>query len=326
MKMSTGTPITKNIIHVGKKYVPIEDGSKVYFHFQTWKLGKDRILIDDSRKMGKKEPMVLVIGHKFKLECWETIIKMMAIGEVASFHVKKELVYSYPFVSKTLREMGQEQRIKHSCTMTLHTEGIGYADLDGLINQPCDLEFVIELLKVENSSEYEKELWQMSTEEKFNMIPELKKKGNMLYGQKLFDEAEKAYTEALSILEQMMLRERKCDNEWITLNKIKIPILLNYAQCKLIKEEYYSVIEHCNTILQHDKDNEKALYRRAKAHTGAWNPDAAEEDFRRLKKLNPAMTAICDKELEYLKKLRHEKTEQDRDALKNLFGTEIAAS
>lgn len=54
-------------------------------------------------------------------------------------------------------------------------------------------------------------------------------------------------------MEVFIFRERKCDNEWITLNKIKIPILLNYAQCKLIKEEYYSVIEHCNTILQHDK-------------------------------------------------------------------------
>lgn len=27
--------------------------------------------------------------------------------------------------------------------MTLHTEGIGYPDLDDLINNPCDLEFII---------------------------------------------------------------------------------------------------------------------------------------------------------------------------------------
>lgn len=102
------------------------------------------MLIDDSKKIGKKEPMVLVIGHKFKLEVWESIIKMMAVKEVASFRVKKELVYSYPFVSKTLRELGQDaSKIKHSCTMTLHTEGIGYADLDELISKPCDLEFII---------------------------------------------------------------------------------------------------------------------------------------------------------------------------------------
>lgn len=64
---------------------------QAHFHFQTYKVGKERVLIDDSRKIGKKEPMVLVIGHKFKLEVWETIVKMMAVGEVASFQVKKEV-------------------------------------------------------------------------------------------------------------------------------------------------------------------------------------------------------------------------------------------
>lgn len=59
-----------------------------------------------------------------------------------------QLVYSYPFVSKTLRELGQEQKIKHTCTMTLHTEGIGYADLDDLISHPCDLEFIIGMYSI----------------------------------------------------------------------------------------------------------------------------------------------------------------------------------
>lgn len=55
-----------------------------------------------------------------------------------------QLVYSYPFVSKTLRDLGKENHtIKHSCTMTLQTEGIGYDDLDELISNPCDLEFII---------------------------------------------------------------------------------------------------------------------------------------------------------------------------------------
>lgn len=119
--------------------------------------------------------MVLVIGHKFKLEVWENIVKLMAVGEVASFRVKKEvrisffnlslfpcyrtylkayllnicifsfqLVFSYPFVSKTLRDLGKDQsKLKHSCTMTLQTEGIGYSDLDQLMREPCDLEFII---------------------------------------------------------------------------------------------------------------------------------------------------------------------------------------
>ncbi|XP_045498476.1 AH receptor-interacting protein [Colias croceus] len=313
-------PIVKSIIHAGQKYIPIVDGSKAHFHFQTWKLGPERTLIDDSRKIGKKEPMMLVIGHKFKLEVWESIIKMMAVGEVASFTVQKELVYSYPFVSKTLRELGQEQhKIKHSCTMTLHTEGIGYQDLDDLISNPCDLEFIIELLKVETSDQYEKELWQLNIEERLKLIPELKERGNKLYAEKQYNDAEDAYRQALGILEQLMIRERKSDEEWIALNKLKLPILLNYAQCKLLKDDYYSVIEHCSTVLEYDKDNEKALYRRARAHVGAWNPDEAEDDFKHLKALNPSLAVAIDKELDNIRWLRKEKAEQEKTAMRKLF-------
>ncbi|XP_053610021.1 aryl-hydrocarbon-interacting protein-like 1 [Plodia interpunctella] len=319
--MSSEAPVIKNVIHSGQKYIPIAEGSKAHFHFQTWKkIGTERILVDDSKKIGKKEPMVLVIGHKFKLEVWETIVKMMAVGEVASFLVKKELVYSYPFVSKTLRDLGKETHtIKHSCTMTLHTEGIGYPDLDELISNPCDLEFIIELLKVESSNEYEKEVWQLNIQERLDLIPTLKEKGNKLYGEKKYNEAEDAYSQAIAMLEQLMVRERKTDDEWVNLNKIKIPILLNYAQCKLIKGDFYPVIEHCSTVLQYDPDNEKALFRRAKAHIGAWNPDQAEEDFKHLKTLNPAMKASVDKELDNIRKLKAEKAEKDRDALIKLF-------
>ncbi|XP_075978222.1 AH receptor-interacting protein-like [Anticarsia gemmatalis] len=325
--MTQPAPIVKKLIHAGQKYIPIANGSKVHFHFQTWLLGKERVLLDDSRHIGKKEPMVLVIGHKFKLEVWETIVKMMSVGEVSSFQVKKELVFSYPFISKTLRELGQDpHKVKHSCTMTLQTEGLGHTDLDHLMKNPCDLEFIIEVLKVERSDEYEKELWQLNAQERTDLIPSLREKGNKLYAQKKYSEAEDAYGQALGICEQLMIRERKGDEEWDVLNKIKLPILLNYAQCKLIKGEYYVVIEHCNTVLEYDQDNEKALYRRAKAHIGAWNPGLAEEDFKKLKSLNPSMSTTIDKELENIKKLLKDKEDKDKNALKNMFGNSNGAT
>lgn len=45
-------------------------------------------------------------------------------------------------------------------------------------------------------------------------------------------------------------REKPNDEEWLSLNRMKIPLLLNYAQCKLINKEFYSVIEHCTTVLK----------------------------------------------------------------------------
>lgn len=43
-------------------------------------------------------------------------------------------------------------------------------------------------------------------------------------------------------------REKPHDTEWLELIKIKIPLLLNYVQCKLIKKDYYAVIEHCTEV------------------------------------------------------------------------------
>lgn len=57
-----------------------------------------------------------------------------------------QLVTPYPFVSKTLREVGKpvsEKRNTHCCGAILQNEGIGYEDLNELMRNPEDLEFTI---------------------------------------------------------------------------------------------------------------------------------------------------------------------------------------
>lgn len=95
-------------------------------------------------------------------------------------------------------------------------------------------------------------------------------------------------------------RERPNDDEWLELIKIKMPILLNYAQCKLLDKDYYAVIEHCTEVLKHDPDNVKALYRRAKGHMGAWMPDEAKQDFTRCAVLDEALATSVQKDLKQL--------------------------
>lgn len=46
----------------------------------------------------------------------------------------------------------------------------------------------------------------MDANERLEMIPVLKDKGNKLYGEKKYKEAEAAYTQALGMLEQLMIR------------------------------------------------------------------------------------------------------------------------
>lgn len=47
-------------------------------------------------------------------------------------------------------------------------------------------------------------------------------------------------------------------------------------------------------------DNVKALYRRAKGHVGAWNPDEARKDFQKCSKLDKSLTRIVNRDLEQL--------------------------
>ncbi|XP_015122721.1 AH receptor-interacting protein [Diachasma alloeum] len=310
--------IVKNLLHVGNKKVDFVPGSKVFFHFRTMKL--DGTVIDDSKKMGR--PMELVLGKKFKLEVWEAIVQKMALNEVSKFTVDKSLVSSYPFVSKTLREVGKSQSQKintHCCGVTLQNEGIGYPDLNELIKNSEDLEFILELVEVVPPTEYEQESWQMTEDEKLKNVPLLKEKGNEKFRMQNYEEAANNYAMAIGMLEQLMLSEKPHDEEWKTLNQMKVPLLLNFAQCKLFNKEYYAVIEHCSAVLGIEPDNVKALYRRGKAHIGAWNEKEALEDLEKVAELDPTLKSAVEKEIQsFLSAIKDEEFEQKK-SLSQMF-------
>ena len=66
-------------------------------------------------------------------------------------------------------------------------------------------------------------------------------------------------------------------------------------------------------------DNVKALFRRAKAHVGAWNPQEAQEDFNKVMTLDPSLSTAVQKELKNLEELKKQKDSEDRNKLKGLF-------
>lgn len=60
----------------------------------------------------------------------------------------------------------------------------------------------------------------------------------------------------------------------------------------------------------------KALFRRAKANVGAWNPVEARIDFQRVMELDPALTNAVRKELKMLEDLEKQKNEEDKVRLR----------
>ncbi|RZC22685.1 TPR 11 domain containing protein [Asbolus verrucosus] len=158
------------------------------------------------------------------------------------------------------------------------------------------MELVIELVKVEQPENYEKESWQMYEEEKLKEVPHLKELGNEEFKKKQYQKAS-SYAKAIGIIEQLMIKEKPHEEEWNELDKMKVPLLLNFAQCKLSQGDYYPVVEHCTTAIKTEPDNIKAYFRRAKAHVGAWNTKEAFEDLKKATELDPSLATAVKKEM-----------------------------
>jgi AH receptor-interacting protein len=246
------------------------------------------------------------------------------------------LLFDYPVVSKQLRDFykyrpdcdkdckhdhGKNDQRHHCCGFNLIEHGVGHSDLDALLKNPQPLDFIFEIVKVDQPGEYVKDLWSLSEEERIKMIPLLKEQGNELFKSKLYKEASKKYQTALGFFEQLMLKEKPNDIEWNELNEQKIPILLNFCLCKFNLGEFYECIEHTNTILDTQPNNVKAIFRRAKAYSAIWNLEEARNDFKKCKELDPSLEKEVNSQLELLKKIEEKSIKEEKEKYRGkLFG------
>jgi AH receptor-interacting protein len=328
--------IQKSLIYAGTEPIQYLDGTKVFFHFKTL-IKDDGTLLDDSKVYDEKKPMELVIGKKFKLEVWERAIKTMWLNEVARFTVIKDLLYDYPIAAKQLRDYYKRSNSKlfeekqsqnhhhdhnhqhqshHCCGFNLIEHGVGYSDLDKLLKSPCDLEFIFQIVRVELPGEYKKDSWLLNDKEQTDMIPILKQEGNELFKEKNYEQAARKYEEALNYLEQLMLKEKPKDVDWLKLNQQKLPILLNYSMCKYNLADYYSCIEHTNTILEYEPENVKALFRRAKANVAVWNLNEARQDLKKCSQIDSSVQSEVDNLLNYINRVESKKQKEERELFK----------
>ncbi|XP_054649858.1 aryl-hydrocarbon-interacting protein-like 1 isoform X1 [Dunckerocampus dactyliophorus] len=316
--------IKKNIQHGGTGQIPkFITGAKVTFHFRTMLCDDERTVIDDSKVVGT--PMEIVIGNMFKLDIWETLLASMRIGEVAEFWCDTIHTGIYPLVSKSMRRIaeGKDPVDWHirTCGMAnmfaYHT--LGYEDLDELMKEPKPLFFVLELIQVLQPSEYNRESWALSDQERLKVVPVLHGQGNHLYKQGRYQEATLKYKEAIICVKNVQTKEKAWEAPWLKLEKMAHTLTLNYCQCLLRMEEYYEVIEHTSDIINQHPGVTKAFYLRGKAHVEVWNEAEARQDFSRVLDLEPGMKKTVRKELAVLNMRMEEKNQEDRVKYKGMF-------
>uniref|UniRef100_A0A671SLI7 Aryl hydrocarbon receptor interacting protein like 2 n=1 Tax=Sinocyclocheilus anshuiensis TaxID=1608454 RepID=A0A671SLI7_9TELE len=279
--------VIKKILHGGQGPLPhFPKGTNVRCIYGPGKrflldVCKDGTVIDDSHK--NKHPTEIVVDKMFKMEVWEVLLTSMRIGEVAEF-------WCDAIVS----------RAKNTCGMgnLFHYHSTGFPELDELMRTPPPLIFIMELISVGDPFSYQRESWMMEKDEKLKVVPSLHILGNALVKQGQFCEAAEKYQEAVVLLRtvQSKVKEKQNDMEVIR-GLLIIPLVLNYCQCMLELEEYYEVIEHTTELLDKHKDNLKAVYQWARAHSALCKEDEAHRDFNRVLQLDPKFKPIIQQEI-----------------------------
>ena len=120
----------------------------------------------------------------------------------------------------------------------------------------------------------------------FSHIIVLKKEADNYFKTKKFNAAINFYNLALAKIEEIFsnpnfIRDNN-NNSKILIYKISIPIYLNLAMCYLNLNNNEKCIEECNKVLEIDKNNKIALFRKAKALI---NDDKKEESWKVLQNI-----------------------------------------
>ena len=212
-----------------------------------------------------------------------------------------------------------DTHVGHQCGFSALSHGLGYPDLDAYLKEPTPLTFQIELLSHTAPEDYKPETWTLSLEEKLAKLPAWKEEGNTHYKNGEYEKACQLYSQAIGSLEQLMTREKPGTEEHTKFDQLKIPFLLNFAQCLLSRKDFYQAITHLTTVLEKDADNVKALYRRAKAYQSVYEFENARADYHRVRELDGSLVKTVTKELESIDREERLKNQEDKEMYKKSF-------
>ena len=321
----------------------LEPETKLIYHFQTVirnRKDAEPIVIDDSRRMAKGQPVETIYGKQFKLPIWESCLTSMHQGEICRLTVRDDpithyICLNYVITSKSFRKYykvratdenqpnghrNQSNRSRNNRSSATIRDS-PYKDLNDMVSNPPEIfEFTFELVDVVPPKSYTKDIWQMSYEEKFQMLPKYREDGNRFYADCDNEKAASCYMKGLQIIESLMLSDRAQENDWYKLDEMKKPFLLNLARVKLSQGEYYDCIKFTDEVLKRDPENTKALFRRAKAQKAVWYLNDARDDFKKCLEYDRNMAKTISKCLTELKVLEEIKNREDRERYGKMFG------
>ncbi|GMI36200.1 hypothetical protein TrCOL_g6980 [Triparma columacea] len=170
--------------------------------------------------------------------------------------------------------------------------------------------FEVELI---DFKEKEKELWEMTPEEKLAKAKSIKDEATGLFKEKRFDEAAELYDSVAQYLEN---EDGAMDEE---VEKVFVASLGNAAMCFIKCANYPSAIASASKVLKNEEGNVKCLFRRGTARMELGMLEEAKVDLMSAYKAEPKDKAIR-KALATLKERKAAAKAKEKAAFGGLFG------
>ena len=197
-------------------------------------------------------------------------------------------------------------KLGETSVLKIHPDYAYGASGSGAISANETIYFEAELVEFKDKQKTKEDY---TSEERMALAKNLKVEGGKLYGEGKLEEAKKLYEEALDLIDW------EKDPEAIPL---KIALRNNVGLICLNIHHLQESVINCNHVLEFDKKNIKALYKKAKANRLMQNFEEAEEILKGALEIDGGDKALLNEQL-LLKKDLHEYRQKERNMFAKSF-------
>ncbi|XP_076282843.1 cyclophilin 40 isoform X2 [Lasioglossum baleicum] len=156
------------------------------------------------------------------------------------------------------------------------------------------------------------------SEHLMEVIRKIKDSGNYYFSRKNYVDAGRKYKKALRYYKWLTRKMDKPNSSDELMTNTKIVILLNLAAVKLKKRKHREALKLCTEVLQIDKNNSKALFRRSQAYMGLNEYDLGLRDLKQALQGSPNNKDILA-EIEKVKKVMNSYLVLEKASCQRMF-------
>lgn len=229
-------------------------------------------------------------------ECKKTLI----VGE-ASVEIDRK-------IERVIQMMNTNER--SLITITMPTKQVE------VNSEIITIKFEITLITCERH----KPIWEWGTEEKYEVALRYKEKGVELFKDFRITDAFYKFSRACKILITLEpISDLELDKQLESnINNLRFSLYNNLAMCHLSRKNYEHTVTLCTKILDKDKNNVKALYRRGMAYGNMKNNEKAVADLKVALTLEPNNNVVKEQLNIYNAKLQ-ESIQKSNDIVRRMF-------